>query len=240
MAAPRVILFLLCAIAVVVKADWVYKNGSDVCIHMTGNVSVTINNKGSQEVLEYDEWDLEGNESSCNFVSCDDSHNKDLNAQLSLSTYSTHSDAILYLYFTFTGVCKKGSQKWSLANVSVMIDPSANGTLDGTVFTSDWFSTQYTRSYLCNHATNYTKLTSNNNSVLFTTSNWQVQAFQFRYQKTGNYDNAQQCSQDSKGTMIVPIVVGIALAVLIAVVVVAYVISYVYHRKKTGSYEALN
>lgn len=51
---------------------------------------------------------------------------------------------------------------------------------------------------------------------------------------------AQQCSQDSKGTMIVPIVVGIALAVLIAVVVVAYVISYVYHRKKTGSYEALN
>ena len=59
--------------------------------------------QGSQEVLEHDEWDLEGDESSCNSVSCDDSNN-DLNAQLSLSTYSTHSDAILYLYFTFTGV----------------------------------------------------------------------------------------------------------------------------------------
>lgn len=33
----------------VVKADWVYKNGSDVCIHMTGNFSVTINNNVGDE-----------------------------------------------------------------------------------------------------------------------------------------------------------------------------------------------
>lgn len=51
---------------------------------------------------------------------------------------------------------------------------------------------------------------------------------------------AQQCTQDSTGTVLVPIVVAVALGVLIIVVVAAYLVSYVYHRKKSGSYEALN
>ena len=55
----------------------------------------------------------------------------------------------------------------------------------------DWFSTQFTRSYSCNAQMNYTKFISNNASigVMLTTSNWQVQAFQFRDQTDGNYDN---------------------------------------------------
>ena len=46
------------------------------------------------------EWELENIESSCDFVSCDNSAGKGLNAQLSL--WSTYSDATLN--FTFTGV----------------------------------------------------------------------------------------------------------------------------------------
>lgn len=51
---------------------------------------------------------------------------------------------------------------------------------------------------------------------------------------------AQQCQQDSKGTVIIPIAVGVALGFLISVVVLAYVISWFVHRRKSGSYAALN
>ena len=52
--------------------------------------------------------------------------------------------------------------------------------------------------------------------------------------------SAQQCPQDSKGTVIVPIVVGAALGGLVLVVILAYAISWIVQRKKSGSYAALN
>lgn len=239
-AAAQVLLLLLCGVTGVVKAQWVYWKDQQqgMCIQMSGDLTVNVT-KDKDLVESFKEWQIEA-DSSCDFVSCHYSNGKPLHAQLVLLSFTDNYEAALN--FSFSGVCTKGSQSWSLEKINVMMFLN-NTFISGDTAADVEFSTQYTRSYACNAQASYTFGQSNNTAfnVTITTSEWQFQAFQFRNPNAnGTFDSAQECQKDSKGTVIVPVVVGAALGVLVLGVVLAYVVSYIYRRRKAGSYSALN
>lgn len=167
-------------------------------------------------------------------------------------TYRFDGEDAVIVMFDITG----SSKQWKISKVDVTVDSndnsvfpnntSPNGTYSYTNTKSDNIigSVDNERSYYCESSRSLSlsaNTTANANaknfSVSLKISDFKVQAFKFK--KTDTYGESARCSQDIKGSKIVPIAVGAALAGLVIIVLIAYIIGRLRSRKQS-SYEALS
>jgi lysosomal-associated membrane protein 1/2 len=228
-----------------------YNVDGDTCVimNMTVNLTVFYRNASDDDTSyaldELCDSDMVPmilqNDSYCNQTFSDRPYNE---TKLALS----FNESTINITFYFQVYNETGSRQWNVSKLEFSIsnefiphiknqDNITAGYKDSDLFGS----LDYQRSYFCNSTNDISGFTVNasNVSVTLTLAQFQVQAFVFDTYNSTVFGDAARCSQDIKGSKIVPIAVGAALAGLVIIVLIAYIIGRLRSRRQS-SYEALS
>lgn len=227
------------------------KPGGTICIRMVGNLTVTVQyprtgkskTNSTDDILMLDvsqKAAVDRENSNCT------AKTRDTNGTMILHWNTTHNSPYSLLFFF-----DADSSNWKLNKIEFRFTVNGNKDFENYTMQSNFtelsavdnktvFTNEFERSYRCDSLTpNDLKVQTPDTKlkVTFTTTDWQVQAFDFPTQ--GNFTNDRRCTADISSSKIVPIAVGAALAGLVVVVLVAYLIGRFKNRKQ-NSYEALS
>lgn len=224
-----------------------------ICIRMSASLGLVVeyrNTTGMQDnvTLDVAEPATVSNASFCNHTT----ETKGVfNAMLTLEWMYNGSNTTYMLSFYLKANQNTGKEQWNVTSVNATIPIQYNPDFPcqpevpvahlsaGYPYLVE--SLDFTRSYFCNssRALNMTVEGNVPYNVSLNISNFQIQAFEFSNTTTYEYGSAVRCSQDIRGSKIVPIIVGAALAGLVIIVLIAYIIGR-YRSRKHNSYEALS